>query len=201
MTTRPTALPTALPRRRIDIHLLKIARLVTRQVEADQEAARRKAGFVPAQELGFEVAGVAGGAEVSVLFGAAEVLADDDGGDEAQPVDEDAGGGEGGEAGADGDGPVFAGELSGLGDFRGEGAPCLGGDVVGIEDVGVGEAGGDFAVAGGDLEATGEGWGGWIVASRLVVVVGECCGCGVVLLIPLPRGVREGICWEASWCL
>lgn len=186
MTTRPTALPTALSRRRIDIHLLEIARLVTWQVEADEEAARRKAGFVPAQELGFEVAGVAGGAEVSVLLGAAEVLADDHGGDEAEPVDKDAGGGEGGEAGADGDGPVFAGELSGLGDFGGEGAPCLKGDVVGLEDVGVGEAGGDFAVARGDLETTGEGWWGWIAASRLVVVVWECCWCGVVLLIPFP---------------
>jgi hypothetical protein len=86
MTTTPTALPTLLPRRRIHIHLLEITRLIAWQIEADQKAAGRKAGFVPVKELGFKVAGVAGGAEVSVLLRAAEVLADDDGGDKAEPA-------------------------------------------------------------------------------------------------------------------
>ena len=119
-------------------------------------------GFVPVPQHALELSGLVLERSLQVVFlgHAADLLADDDGGDDAEESDHQTAGDEGAEALAYGRGPLVRGHFRRGGDRRGEVRPLGFGDGAGGELFGEGEAGGEVAGVARDLEASVEDGGG-----------------------------------------
>lgn len=98
--------------------------------------------------------------EVVFFCHAADLLADDDGGDDAEEADHEAARDEGAETLAHGGGPLVGGHFRRGGDRGGEFGPLGFGHRAGRELFGEGEAGGEVAGVARDLETTVEHGGG-----------------------------------------